>query len=163
MRFWLPIRQTSGTTSAIAVLSLGGQYGRFCPNRARPIDCTLIVRKCFSLRESNRQDMAAQYCVDSQKWIEKARLLLSDGAVPVFPATLKEAMTHHALPKQKKDDRQDSYKQELSNSEKGWLSSGRGQLIHFAFLLLSKLSPKQEPTDTSSLASRANSCSCVGE
>jgi hypothetical protein len=32
---------------------------------------------------------------------------LSDGAVPVFPATLKEAMTHHALAKQKKDDRQD--------------------------------------------------------
>jgi hypothetical protein len=59
--------------------------------------------------------MAAQYCVDSQKWMEKARLLLSDGAVPVFPATLKEAMTHHTLPKQKKDDRQDSYKQELPN------------------------------------------------
>jgi hypothetical protein len=49
--------------------------------------------------------MAAQYRIHSQKWIEKARLLLSDGAVPVFPPTLKEAMTHHALPKQKKDDR----------------------------------------------------------
>jgi hypothetical protein len=107
--------------------------------------------------------MAAQYCVDSQKWMEKARLLLSDGAVPVFPATLKEAMTHHTLPKQKKDDRQDSYKQELPNSEKEWLSSGRGRLIHLPFLLLSKLSPKQEPADTSCLASRANSCSCVGE
>jgi hypothetical protein len=79
--------------------------------------------------------MAAQYCIDSQKWIEKARLLLSDGAVPVFPATLKEAMTHHTLTQQKKDDRQDSYKQELANSEKGWLSSGRGRLIHLSFLL----------------------------
>jgi hypothetical protein len=42
---------------------------------------------------------------------------LSDGAVPVFPATLKEAVTHHALTKQKKDDYQDNYKHELSNSE----------------------------------------------
>jgi hypothetical protein len=44
-------------------------------------------------------------------------LLLSDGAVPVFPATFKEAMMHHALAKQKKDDCQDNYKHELSNSE----------------------------------------------
>ena len=52
-------------------------------------------------------------------------LLLSDGAVPVVPAALKEAVTHHALAKQKKDDRQDDYKQELSNSERGWLLSCR--------------------------------------
>ncbi len=35
----------------------------------------------------------------------------------MFPATLKEAMTHHAMAKQKKDDCQDNYKHELSNSE----------------------------------------------
>src|SRR5580693_2749650 len=58
-------------------------------------------------------------------------LLLSDGAVPVFAATLKEAMMHHALAYQKKDHRQHDYKQELSNSERGWLSSGRGRDIHF--------------------------------
>jgi hypothetical protein len=29
---------------------------------------------------------------------------LSDGAVPVEPAALKEAVPHHALAKQKKDD-----------------------------------------------------------
>jgi hypothetical protein len=40
----------------------------------------------------------------------------------VFPATLEEAMTHHALAKQKKDDCQDDYKHGLSNSERGWLS-----------------------------------------
>jgi hypothetical protein len=36
-----------------------------------------------------------------------------------------EAVTHHAMAKQKKDDCQDDYKQELSNSERGRLSSGR--------------------------------------
>jgi hypothetical protein len=30
--------------------------------------------------------------------------LLSDGAVPVEPAALKEAVPHHALAKQKKED-----------------------------------------------------------
>jgi hypothetical protein len=39
---------------------------------------------------------------------------LSDGAVPVKPAAFKEAVMHHALAKQKKDDRQEDYKQELS-------------------------------------------------
>jgi hypothetical protein len=43
---------------------------------------------------------------------------LSDGTVPVKPAAFKEAMTHHALAKQKKDDCQDDYKQQLSNSER---------------------------------------------
>jgi hypothetical protein len=43
--------------------------------------------------------------------------LLSDDAIPVFPATLKEAMTYHALTKQKKEDRQHNYKYEVSNSE----------------------------------------------
>jgi|ERR1700691_4057755 hypothetical protein len=77
----------------------------------------------------------------SEALSDKERLLLSDRAVLAFPAALKEAMAHHALSKQKKDDHQDSYKQELPNSEKGWLSSGRGRLIHLPFLLLSKLSP----------------------
>ena len=45
------------------------------------------------------------------------------------PTALMEAMTHHALGKQKKDDRQDDYKQELSNSERGWLSSCTGRRI----------------------------------
>jgi hypothetical protein len=35
---------------------------------------------------------------------------LSDGAVPVNPAALKEAVTHHAFAKQKKDDCQEDYK-----------------------------------------------------
>ena len=44
-------------------------------------------------------------------------LLLSSGAVPVDPAAFMEAVTHHALAKQKKDDCQDNYKHEVSNSE----------------------------------------------
>jgi hypothetical protein len=35
---------------------------------------------------------------------------LSYGAIPVFAAALKEAVTHHALTEQKKDHGQDSYK-----------------------------------------------------
>jgi hypothetical protein len=46
-------------------------------------------------------------------------ILLSDGAVPVDPLALKEAVTQHAMAKQKKKDRQEDYKQELSNSERG--------------------------------------------
>jgi hypothetical protein len=41
----------------------------------------------------------------------------------VKPAALKEAVPHHAVAKQKKDDCQEDYKQEVSSSEGGWLSS----------------------------------------
>jgi len=51
-------------------------------------------------------------------------LLLSDRTVPVDTLTFKKTVTHHALTKQKKDDRQDNCQHEL-NSERGWLSSGR--------------------------------------
>ena len=34
-----------------------------------------------------------------------------------------EAVTHHALGEQEKDDCEDDYKQETSNSETRWLSS----------------------------------------
>jgi hypothetical protein len=37
----------------------------------------------------------------------------------MLPAALKETVTHHALAEQKKDDCQDDYKQEPSNSEPG--------------------------------------------
>jgi hypothetical protein len=56
-----------------------------------------------------------------QPW-NRSGFLLSDGAVPVDPAALKEAVTHHALGKQKKDECQHDYKHETSNSEVGWLS-----------------------------------------
>jgi|HubBroStandDraft_1064217.scaffolds.fasta_scaffold00959_5 hypothetical protein len=57
--------------------------------------------------------------------------LLADGAVPVHPLALKEAVTHHGLAKQKKDDCQEDYKQELSSSERGWLSSSRVRRIQW--------------------------------
>jgi hypothetical protein len=41
----------------------------------------------------------------------------------VKPTALKEAVTHHAVAKQKKEDRQEEYEQELSSSERGWFSS----------------------------------------
>jgi len=63
--------------------------------------------------------------------MEHPAILLSDGAVPVVPLALKEAVTQHALAKQKKDDRQEDYKQELSNSERGWLSSRRVRHIRW--------------------------------
>jgi len=57
--------------------------------------------------------------------------LLSYGAVAVFPAALKEAVTHHALAEQKEDDRQDSYKQQVCNSDRGWLPSVTVRRLHF--------------------------------
>jgi len=42
-----------------------------------------------------------------------------EGAVPVDRAASEEAMTHHALGKQKKEDCQDGYKQHPSDSEPG--------------------------------------------
>jgi hypothetical protein len=39
------------------------------------------------------------------------------------PATLKEAVAHHAVAKQKKDDCQEEDKQEVPGSERGWLWS----------------------------------------
>ena len=57
-------------------------------------------------------------------------LLLSDGAVPVKAAAFKEAVPHHALPKEEKDDGQDDYKQELSNPERGWVSSCGRSVVH---------------------------------
>jgi hypothetical protein len=49
----------------------------------------------------------------------------------VHPFALKEAVTQHGLAKQKKDDWQQDYKQEMSNSERGWLSSGRVRRIQW--------------------------------
>jgi hypothetical protein len=48
-------------------------------------------------------------------------MLLSDRAVAVNPAALKEAVTHHAVAEQKKEDCQEDYKQEVSSPERGWL------------------------------------------
>jgi hypothetical protein len=47
-------------------------------------------------------------------------------------AALTEAVTHHALGKQKKDDCQDDYKQELPNPERGFLFSFRGRRIRIS-------------------------------
>jgi hypothetical protein len=69
--------------------------------------------------------------------------LLSVGAVPVDPASFMEAVTHHALAKQKKDDHQEDYKQDLSNSERGWLSSSGDRRIHFTFLLETLMKQRQ--------------------
>jgi hypothetical protein len=50
--------------------------------------------------------------------------------VPLLRAASKEAMLHHALRKEKKKNRQHDGKQELSNSETGWRSSGRFLVVH---------------------------------
>jgi hypothetical protein len=62
---------------------------------------------------------------------------LDDCAVPVDPAAFKEAVMHHAIDKEKKDDRQKDYKQELSNPERGWLFSFRGRRIRISCHLIS--------------------------
>jgi hypothetical protein len=42
---------------------------------------------------------------------------LTGGVVSVESSTVMEVVTHHVLAKQKKDDYQDNYKQELSKSK----------------------------------------------
>jgi hypothetical protein len=46
--------------------------------------------------------------------------------------TSKKAVTHHALAEQKKDDCQNDHADELSNSERGWLSSSSGGRIQIS-------------------------------
>jgi hypothetical protein len=48
---------------------------------------------------------------------ELASLSGRDGAMLVAPASSKEAVTHHAVGKEKKEECQDNYKQELSNAQ----------------------------------------------
>lgn len=55
--------------------------------------------------------------------------LLSDGAVSVDPLARMEVVTLHTLAKQKKEDCQDDCKQELTKSERGWLSSCRSPRV----------------------------------
>jgi len=59
-------------------------------------------------------------------------LLLSDGAIPVSSAALEEAVSHHAMAKHKKDDCQEDYKQELSNSERRWPSPRTARRIQIS-------------------------------
>jgi hypothetical protein len=49
----------------------------------------------------------------------------------MHPPAFKEAVTHHAVAKQKKQDRQEDYKQEVSSSERGRLSSFRVRRIRW--------------------------------
>jgi len=42
---------------------------------------------------------------------------LADGAIAVNPSAFKEAVTHHAVAEQKKDDSQENYNQELPGSK----------------------------------------------
>jgi len=50
----------------------------------------------------------------------------------VSSAALEEAVSHHTMAKHKKDDCQKDYKQELSNSKRGWLSSCRACRIQIS-------------------------------
>lgn len=45
------------------------------------------------------------------------------------PSTAKEAVMDHTLAKKEKDDCQDDYEQELSNSERRWFWSSSGRRI----------------------------------
>jgi hypothetical protein len=51
----------------------------------------------------------------------------------VDAAAFTEAMTHHALGKQKKDECQDDYEQEVSNPERGWSFSFMGGCLRISY------------------------------
>jgi hypothetical protein len=44
---------------------------------------------------------------------------LAEGAVPVNPAALKKAVTHHAVAEHKKDDGKENHKKEFSGPKRG--------------------------------------------
>jgi hypothetical protein len=71
-----------------------------------------------------------------------------DGAMLVAPASSKEAVTHHVVGKQKKEDCQDNDKQELSNPEPDGPSFFRIRCIqiscHQSRLRTSLISPDNE-------------------
>ena len=84
-----------------------------CPERSRragfPGSILLALKGSRSSRAETHQFGIVQ------------RPLLSERPVPVIPSALKESVTHHAVAEQKKEDRQQDYKQEVSTSEGWWL------------------------------------------
>jgi hypothetical protein len=71
-------------------------------------------------------------------------LLLPDGAVPVNPAAFKEAVPHHAVAEQKKQNCQEDYKQEVSTSE-------RWRLVPFRLLRIRWTSHRLTPNHLAQL------------
>jgi len=83
--------------------------------------------------------MAGAYCFSPKQnraygtFAEIVTFLLWTGdVVPVESSAVMEVVTHHVLAKQKKDDYQDEYKQELSKPKRGWVSYCRGRPLRIS-------------------------------
>jgi hypothetical protein len=84
----------------------------------------LALRPCrfpFGLRRHNLSPDDGQKLVGNHRLVPLFEGLVTfsgrDGAMLVAPASSKKAVTHHAVGKQKKEECQDNYKQELSNPQ----------------------------------------------
>jgi hypothetical protein len=75
----------------------------------------------FGLRRHNLSPDDGQKLVGNHPLLPLFEGLASfsgrNGAMLIAPASSKEAVTHHAMGKQKKEDGQDNYKQELSDPQ----------------------------------------------
>ena len=63
----------------------------------------------FVLTDSHRGYLVPYFRLNLDSPLAELIALLSVGAVPVDPAAFMEAVTHHALAKQNKDDCQDDH------------------------------------------------------
>ena len=102
------VEEFEGATSTIAAII---RYG----DRVRPCRFPFGLR-LHKLIPDDGQETGRQS--SARPIIRKARELLGrDGAMLVTPASSEEAVTHHAVGKQKKEECQDNYKQEPSNAQ----------------------------------------------
>jgi hypothetical protein len=74
-------------------------------------------------RHSLRRNLRPNFCLQAvhfvSLWWDRERDLSWQNLMLVEPSAFMEAVAYHALGKQKKDDCQEDYKQEPSNSEPG--------------------------------------------
>jgi hypothetical protein len=78
-------------------------------------DFLLVCDAIISVRTMARKSVGNHPLVPLFEGL--ASFLGRDGAMLVAPASSEEAVTHHAVGKQKKEECQDNYKQELSNPQ----------------------------------------------
>jgi hypothetical protein len=92
-----------------------------CPQNVASMRALRPCRFPFGLRLHNLSPDDGQKLVGNHPLVllfeGLASFLLRDGAMLVAPASSEEAVTHHAVGKQKKEECQDNYKQELSNPQ----------------------------------------------
>jgi hypothetical protein len=108
-----------------------------CPRNVASIRALRPCRFPFDLRLHNLSPDDGQKLVGNHPLVPLfeglANFLGRDGAMLVAPASSKKAVTHHVVGKQKKEECQDSDKQDLSNPRPHGPSFSRRRSIRISF------------------------------